>query len=439
MTTKSVRANMVPTGGVGVTTEMGQSVPLLPNTATMVQISEMFSERSEQNCIKLNQVTLQPGQQTGFIINNVGLGESLELYIEGEVKLVNTAAAGQAVSIAPEFPFNLISNIFTQFNGQTVLNSLSGYELLGVMAKRSKNLFYGAAASAGSKFAQSKARVDKAMAYIEAGNADTTLTAGDGLTGISSVTIAASKTGSIKFGFYVELPYTLRKDILLGLIPMQNNSIYANVNITVPGLLGTTPVSPFYVADAIPATLSVDNATSVKAQPTYNFWSIPAPNDPKLYSFLVSHSYMLLSQPNNPLNKTGSQALQYNMPNNYYLLSMLLTLRNSGGVLQDVYTKLDNPSMSYNGTAIVDRRDMKTRMARQFLNYEGFPAPLGQLIWDATDVSYLPNGTNTTKWLDMYLANFPQFVADVDATLSALPASFSVLREQLVPAQVQIV
>jgi hypothetical protein len=38
----------------------------------------------------------------------------------------------------------------------------------------------------------------------------------------------------------------------------------------------------------------------------------------------------------------------------------------------------------------------------------------------------------------MYLANNPQLVADVQASYSS-PGSFSILREQLVPAQVNLV
>lgn len=433
---KSVRANMTPPGGPTSTTEAGQGQALLPDTFTLKRMSELFMERSEQNVIQLNQQTLTPGQVTNFIINNVGLGEALGMWIEGQVSLANTAVGAQAVSVSPEFPFDLLQNINVQFNGQTVLSNLSGLELLGVMAKRHKNLLLGAAASAGAKFAQSKARVDKSLAYVEAG-ANVTLTAGDGLCGVSSISVAATSTGILKFGFYLELPFTLRKDLLLGLIPMQNNSVYANVALTSPLLLGATAESPLYVGGGVPGTLT-HSASAVNVFPHYEFWSIPVPNDAKLYSFLVSHSYMLLSQANNPLTKTGAEALSYNMPNNYYLLSLLLTMRDSTGALADTYTALDNPYLNYNGTTRVDRRKIQARTAKQAMQYEGIPSPLGQLIWDGTDLEYLPNGTNTSKWLNMYLANNPQFVADVAAGFST-NGKFSVLREQLVPANVQIV
>ena len=426
---------MLPPGGATTTTEAGQGQPLLPDTFTLKRMTEMFMERSEQNVIQLNQQTLTPGQVTNFVINNVGLGESLEWWIEGEVTIANAAVGAQVVNFSPEFPFNLIGNLQVQFNGATVISNLSGYELLGVMAKRHKNLLLGqAAAGTAGKLAQNLTRVDKSLAYIAAG-ANVTLTAGNNICGVASASIAGSSDGVIKFGFFLELPFTLRKDLLLGLIPMQNNSVYANVSLTSPLLLGTTAVSPLYKSD-LPAT-ATHKASAVNVYPHYNFWSIPVPNDPKLYAFLVSHSYMLLSQANNPVAKTGPEALQYNMPNNYYLLSLLLTLRDSNNALADTYLNVDNPYLNYNGTARVDRRKIQPRMARQAMQYEGMPCNLGQLLWDGTDIEYLPNGTCTSKWLNMYLANNPQFVADIASGFSAA-GTFSVLREQLVPANVQI-
>jgi hypothetical protein len=426
---------MLPPGGATATTEAGQGQALLPDTFTLKRMSELFMERSEQNVIQLNQQVLTPGQVTNFIINNVGLGQDLELWVEGQINLVNTKVGTEVLTLAPEFPFDLISNLNVQFNGQTVIANLSAFELLGIMAKRHKNLLLGSAASGGAKFAQKLARVDKTLAYVEAG-ANVTLATGDTITGVTTATVAGSSTGVLKFGFFLSLPFTLRKDLLLGLIPMQNNSVYCNVALTSPALTGITEESPLHVDTTWPATMTAN--TAINVYPHYNFWSIPTPNDPKIYSYLVSHSYMLLSQANNPLTKTGAEALTYNMPNNYYLLALLLTLRDSAGALADVYSMLDNPYLNYNGTARVDRRKMAPRMARQLLQAEGIPSPPGQIIWDGTDVEYLPNGTNTSKWLNMYLANNPQFVADIAAGFS-VSGKFSVLREQLVPANVQIV
>ncbi len=434
---KSIRGNMIPPGGATATAEASQAQALLPDTFTLQRMSEIFMASSEQNCIKLNTVSLAVAQQTGFIINNVGLGESLDLLITGEIELdATTESTGDLeLTVSPEFPFNILSQINVQFNGQTVLVSLSGYELLGLMAKRYKDVLKNVGPSGGIKYNQNLARADRTIAWITANDTNVTLNSGNTLTGIDKITIAKTKKSGIKFGMYLELPFVLRKDLLFGLIPMQNNSVYATVNLTVPNVLGTTAASPLYT-ETIPATLVV--TPSITCQPTYNFWSIPVPNDKRLYQFLVSHSYMLLSQANNVMNKNGLESLQYNMPNNYYLLSLLLTMRDSNGALIDAYANVDNPYMSYNGTVRVDRRDMATRTARQILNSEGITSPIGQVLWDATDIAYLPNGTNTTKWLNMYQANNPQFIADIAANVGT-PGSYSVLREQLVPAHVVVV
>jgi hypothetical protein len=45
---------------------------------------------------------------------------------------------------------------------------------------------------------------------------------------------------------------------------------------------------------------------------------------------------------------------------------------------------------------------------------------------------------NTAKWLDFYEANAPLLEADVQTSFSTV-GYYSVLREQLVPSQVQLV
>lgn len=442
MAETSVRGNTLPSGGVTTTTDAGQAQPFVPNTITVQALSERLMNSSENNCIRMNPVTLAAGQQTTFKLDNVGLGESLDLLITGQVDIVNSDAQNAAViALSPHFPYDLISNILVQFNGQTVLHNLSGIEALGIMVKRNKNLLIGKTASgaAGGAFVQSTVRLPQQVAWIATSDNDVTLTAGNGLTGVSSISVDASTTGSVTFGCYISIPFTMRKNLLMGLLPMQNNSVYASVSLTVPGLTGTTAASPFYVAAGWPATAAL-TMTTLAAQPTYHFWSIPTPNNAALYEYLISHSYMLQSDVGNTLTAVGAEALQYKLPNNYYLLSLLLTFRDgaASGLPIDVYNFIDNPFLNYNGTARVGRMDRITRAARQAIHYEGVPTVWGQLLWDATDIDYLANGMNSTQWLNMYRANNPTFVADI-LTGPTVPVTFSALREQLVPAQVKIV
>jgi hypothetical protein len=235
---------------------------------------------------------------------------------------------------------------------------------------------------------------------------------------------------------YLEMPFTFRRDILLGLLPLQNNSVYANVQLTAPAILGTTAVSPLFVAGAIPATLS-NSANAITVKPTYNFFAIPSPNNVNLYGFFVARSYMLLSQPNNTVSNTGAEALQYSIPNNFYLVSMLSTIRDGNGDLVDVPTAMDYPYLNYNNTARVDRKSIRTKLAAQELYYGAIPCGPGQMLWDGASSGVLQNSAWSTAFLDMYLANNPQLRADIAAGTTT-PISYSVCREQLVPAQVQV-
>jgi hypothetical protein len=438
----SIRENTVPTGGAAVTTAAGQALPLLPDTLTLKMLSEKFMASSESNCIAMNPVPLAEGQQTTFTVQNVGLGSSLDLMFTVPIHIVNSVAA--TLILSPDFPFNIIQNITVQFNGQTVILSASGYELLAMMSKKHKGVFGSLRSTVDFSALTDYGTVPNAIAQIDTVPVVGTgtvvynpATVGRSLTGVYSITTPTACDVTVYVHFYLTLPFTLRKDLLLGLLPMQNNSVNLNVTITTPTLLGTTYLSPMYIA-SIPATLTVCKMVGATIQPTYNFWSIPAPNDVSLYSYLISHSYMMLSQPHNALAAGGVDALQYSLPNNYYLMSLLLTLRDSAGVLLTIPDIIGNSYLSYNGTARVDRRDIYTKLARQALQYQGNAVGLGQLIWDATDVDFEANGTNTTKWLNMYLANNPQFIADILGSPS-VPLQYSVLREQLVPANIQLV
>lgn len=435
---KSVRANTIPQGGVAATMSAGQGQQVLPDTITLSRMSEQFMDASAFNRLRMDIKGLNPGQSTSFNVQNVGLGHNLELLVKGTMSFNNTAGTAQDISVSPEFPFNELGQVITQFNGSTVVTSLSGYELLALMAKKRKNVLINAGSSAGAAYSQKNVRVDRSLASITAG-ANVTLTAGDGLCGVSKITVAATSVGVINIQFYIEVPYVLRDDLLLGMLPMQNNSIYASIRIDCPLTLGGSPTSPLFVAGGVPGTLT-NSANALTIQPTYNFWNIPNPNDPTLYAYLCSFAYCLNSQANNPLSKTGSEALQFTIPNNALLMSLLLTVRDSGGVLLDAYSAngLDNIYLSYNGTARVDRCDIQTRLARQAIYYGSMPTGQGQILYDATDVKMQANSVQTTKWLNMYLANNPQIVADIAAGVT-VPGSFSVLREQLIPSNVQII
>jgi hypothetical protein len=436
----SVRGNMTPPSGATSTMPSNAqgTTPLLPDTLTIRRLSEVFMDASDYNDTVQNVVTLTNANQTSFAITNIGLGESMDLLVQGSISLANSQASPTVMTFSPIFPFDLISNILVQFNGQTVICSLSGYELLQIMSKRVKGLFLGEAPSIGTVNSQIYSRIDRAYATVTAG-ANSTFTAGNTITGETSVSIASSSTGIINFTMWLKLPFVMSdQGLLFGMLPMQNNSVQALVTLTTPQIIGTTFPSPIYGS----LTYITLAATNITCTPIWNFWAIPAVGSSQLYSYLCSHNYMLLSQTNNILAKTGAEALQYQFPNNYYLMSCFITLRDSTGALSDILSTtagLTNIMLNYNGTARVDRRPQLDRLARDTMFYEAVPCGLGVSFLDFTaGIAYESNTMNTAKWLDFYEANAPLLEADVQASYSTT-GYYSVLREQLVPSQVQLV
>lgn len=434
MAQTSVRENTVPQGGA-VNPVAQASGLLLPDTPILKQAAQVFHEQSEQNYLVLDTQNLTPGNQTMIKLQNVGLGESVEFWIEGTIKAVNAEAATKDINLPYEFPFNLIANIQTMFNGKVALNNLDGFQLLALMLKRQpKSDFARAFRNSGTRIdttntgGQSPGNnltLSEKLAYIYSQDkTKATLTAGEGLTGVNNITIAASQTGYINFGFYLRLPFVLREDLPLGLIPMQNNSIYATVTFLV-----NTINNFIQNVDTVNVTVTLEN---VKITPVYNFWAIPA--DVRVYQFFVNNSYILSSYPKNAITSTGSKALKFNFPNNYWLLAALFTIRNTSGVLQDIYSVIENPHLVYNGTITVDLSPIKARVAREFYDY-GREMPKGILLFDGTmGVDRDVNNTDTSKWLNMYQANNPVYYADC-----SVQGEFDVLLEQIVPNYVKIV
>ena len=418
----SVRGNSAPAGGATATmTQSGQGQPLLMSTDQLMILSEQFMENSEYNDVKLNIVNLVAGQQAAFQINNIGMGESLEMLVQLTFTVQNTTSASVTLNVAPESPYGLISQLITQFNGQTVLDNLSGYDLLGVMVRRNRTLI------------SPNGVINPLVASITVSGSGVTSATGTGICNLTSITIPATDTATITALMYLELPFVLARELLFGLLPMQNNSVYLSVTAVAGTLVGTDPTAMLSAASITGLTVAT---TSFTCKPTYNFWAVPSPNKPELYAQLIANNYMILTVPNQTFTATGAAGINFNMPNNYYLLSLAMTARDSTKTLLPVATTLDNPRLSYNNTAIVEQRDILTRTARQGMWMYG-AVPPGMILFDLMDAEHRPN-INTAKMLNMYEANNPQFLVDVGSGVS-VPGTFRVCREQLVPSNVQIV
>lgn len=441
MATRVHRGNTIPQGGATAPQVAGVAGGgmLLPDTIQVQEMADIFFENSEQNYLGLNTETLIPGRTTQFRLQNVGLGEGLELFISGSFNVRNNhATLARTVNIAPEFPYNIISSLQMMFNGKVALISASGYDLLRMMLKRNfqnqgvlDTFSAGTATPVGSYM-----RLDKRIANIRVSAG--TLVAGDTLVGFSGLTIPAATTVRVDFEMYLDISFVMRKDLPFGLVPMQHNAIYANLSIVTNSLLSTTFETPLQMsgAEAVDVAIVTPDAV-ITCEPTYNFWGLP--QNPDLYSFFVNNSYVITSYPRNPISSLGARALAFNFPLNYWLISSLFTVRHAADArLAHVRSLIDNPHLVYNGTIVVDRSTMRTRIAREVL-HTGRQYPYGSLMFDGAQTNNLDgNSANMSRWLNMYQANNPIYYADVLAGLT-LPGSFDVLLEQLIPNYVTVI
>jgi hypothetical protein len=409
--------------------------PMMPVTTQVKAMAEKFFNASGYNPSIINPIGVTPNGTTSFNLLNTGLVDKVVLSFSGSIPFKNADSSDQLINLAPEFPYNAIQNISVMYNGSVNILNASPYELLALSAKRGKNVFQ--EALIGGKPSQYGTTVSNKKASVTVDSATNgVLNIGNGLTGYSSLTVKGGKTCVVNWTFNITLPFTLRSDLPLGLLALQNNSIICQVNITAPALIGTTAQNPFYVPSSIPATLTLDatKPTSIMATPVQYYWETPA--DKNLYGYFVSNSYMNISIPSQSFRGTGSQAFQYQLQNNYILTSMLFTLRDSANNLLDAPATLNNFFLNYNNTTSVDKQPQAIREFLQESHYEGTPVGLGQLLWDATIHEHESNGMISTSFLDMYKATSPQFFMDVNTSVLA-PCTFSAMREIIVPAQIR--
>lgn len=431
MAQRTIRGNTMPAGGATNAAVAGVAGGgmLLPDTIQTQELADLFFENSEQNYLQLNTVTLTPGRQTQFQLQNVGLGEGLEMLVRGSFNLHNTTGGVVVVNVAKEFPFNIINNIQIMFNGKVALANLSGYELLRIMLKRNFNAGFLTSHSSGTGAVVENMRIDRRIANMQVTGAGTPV-AGEGLCGVSGISITAGGTATVNFEFYLNYSFLLRKDLPFGLVPMQHNAIYANVVLNTSSLVGTSHELPIQTTAAVNALVP-----SITVEPTYNFWGLP--RDASLYQFFVNHSYVLTSLPKNPISSIGARALAFDFPLNYWLMSAMFTIRQSGDQLINVRDNINNPVLVYNGTIHVDRTEMKTRIAREVFE-TGRQYPFGTLMFDGAQTNNLNgNSLNMAKWLNMYQANNPMYLADVAGI--TLPGTYDVLLEQLIPNYVTVI
>jgi len=422
------RGNVVPPGGVTPNLVGGVAAGgmIMPDTIQLQELSDLFMENSEFNFLEMPPVTLMGGQTAQFNLQTVGLGEGLELLVEGTISVRNAGVAAETVTLPPDFPYSILRNVSVIFNGQATIVQASGYDLLTLMVKRHLR----------SRFARSThapAGLDARIASVSVtGGTLVSAPAGNpGLTGWSGVTIAAGATAVVTVRFYLDIPFVLRKDLLLGLLPMANTSIHGNVELQVAPFVGANQEFPVMGTANISVT-----ASDLRVRPAYRFWGLPRRRE--LYQQFVNTSYVVTRFANRPIVSIGGNAIAFEVPINFWLLSALMTLRDSARVLAPVIDRIDNPHLVYNGTIVVDRTSRFLKIARDFIHY-GLELPVGHLIYDYTHTGNLDsNSANMSRWLNMYQASNPVLYADILAGFTT-PGTFDITLERLAPNHVQVI
>ncbi len=383
-----------------------------------------FRDASSPLMTMIGSKALVIGQTTSFRIQSTGLGERILHKITASISLVNALGSTQAVVFGKDFPYSLITNISTSINGQTAISSASAFGYLKESARRYRGI--------------SLNPLNTAICSVTAG-ANITLTAGaNTLSGYSGATIALSSTGVINVTFYVETPYVWNRATMIGLLPLQNSSTYAEVSYQMANaMLGTTAAYPIYVASAVPSTLTYSTASTLASLPRYDFWGVPA--NPELYQSFIMNSFQLLEQTNNPLANDGVEAIQFQYPLNSYLLSNTLTLRNASNALVDCDSVVQNIYQQYNSNVTPFKTDYGIHKFSQYMFGLTDFSKFGTIVWDGTATEQQVNVSDETGWINLYTVSNPTFIVDIVSGSITLPATYSITRASIVPADVRVV
>jgi len=441
--TTSIRSNAQPSGGVTAQQPVNPAIAPADIQALVAELTptaERFRAQSSPLSVQLDNGTLVPGGAGGTLqtrIASVGLGYRVVTQHVVVISLVNTAAGAVVVNLSNFFPYNLLQNTQVQINGGATVYSASGLGGLWV-AMRNKRGVFDLTSQGGFGFGLSPALVR--VAFNANGTPTNAALAGN-FSGIASVSCAAALTTTITVTFYTIEKFALDRESLLGALPLQNNSTFANMTrqvLATPLQAGpNNHKAPLFTAGAVPATLTASLTYTVSS--TYDFMSVPA--DQGLYQEMVFNSYQVQEQTNLTVNATGAGALSYDIPQNQYLVAAHMTLFDSAGNLVPVGDAgLSLLKLQYNAGGVIPVQQFAGRMrAAQFIDYGDDRNWLGGYrFWDGEDTTEHIARADQMGWIDTYAAATPQLVADVAAGITT-PITFNVCRESVVAGAVQVV
>lgn len=430
----AVQSNSQPAGGMTATQPVPPSMTPADIAALVDALTPavaQFRQQSTPMQVPLNaQVFTAAGQSMGSQIASVGLGWMLEREHNVTITIDNTATSAQVVDVSPLFPFNLLNKTQVEINGGATVYNVSGIGTLAVMSRMLKGFWsFSNLGGFGPALNPSQVRVAVTGGTVTNATSPT-------LSGIASISIAASTTCTITVTFYEYIKLALDADSLLGALPLQNNSTYAVVTGNVQNAInGTTPAFPVYVATTWPTTATVTFSDTVNQ--TYDFWSIPP--QPQLYQQMVQNSYQVQEASSLTVSATGTGALSYNLPQNAYQVAAHIWGFDSTGTPLAA-TALSRMLLQYNAGSVVPVVKYQGRdRARSYQVYEddrqGFP---GYRVWDGNATTNDISDADNAGWVDTYAAATPQLLADVASEVS-VPITYSVTREAVVASAVQVV
>lgn len=456
-TQKVVRGNGVQAGGVynPSTVETGSpnsKMPLLSETSYF----EVFRNATEFNSIAQAPVNINEGQPAAHNVHNIGFLQSIFEKVNISFTLTNSSSSATTdINFAEDAPFSAISRITSQFNGSTVTHSVSPYNLYALYAKRLGGLKGGIFAhSANDGHATTSttvtaANVPTVNALINEGCTPfakiyftqlstgavvvTTSGAQQGITRLEKLTLPASGTAVVNFEFIIPVSYTPRKDMLLGLIPLQNNSVFLDVKFEVNTLLSTSYITPM-IQSASGTTATSDYKGTIT--PITDFYSVPSPwaGTSSIYEYLINYNYIV----SDSTFVENSTDITYNIPNNSYMLSFVNTFRdNSTKQLKKIGDILSELYINYNGTATVQKVPASYDLFKMNIDaIGGYSTPTGVYIKDFYNSLYTENGGDWSRALNLYDANSPTLTGKLIDGAMSNGTNITVTMEKIIPVRV---
>jgi hypothetical protein len=437
----ALQSNAQPADGMTATQSVPQPMTPADVQALVEQLTpavSKFREQSSPQKVALDQQSLNLGDSKQIRIASVGLGVRVITHWLVVYSFVNAATTAQVINVSNVWPFNHARQTLIQINGGAQVYAADGIGTWAVMTRNKPGTWQ---YSTGSGFGLA---LSKAIVKVTVGANIAATNTGAGVpnfSGIASISVTASTTGTLTVDFWTVEKLALDRQSLLGMLPLQNNSTFATMTRqAVNNAIGAGPNNhafPFFTAGAVPGTLTHTAVATITS--TYDFWSVPP--DQGLYQEMVQNSYQVQQQQSIGVAVTGPAALTYNIPQNQFMVAAhLWGFDTQGNLIPADVGGLSLLRLVYNAQSIQPVSHFADReRAAQFLDYDDDRQMVGGYrFWDGEDTTEMIQMADQAGWIDTYQAATPQLIADVAAGLLT-PLTYSITRESVVAGAVQVV